>query len=79
VREVRKTKEGFYVFVNGIKDESIDCDECVYYKNGEKDGFCSMSKTKDGKYRCDDKLYLFCGKVCGYWSIGEKSKEGLVR
>lgn len=63
--EVRKDNRQFKVFKDG-KPTSTGCDKCMHYR-GEKD--CGMARDKKGEYRSDDKMYLFCGSVCGYFAL----------
>ena len=51
----------FFVFVDGKPSfELSDCIKCQHYIEY---GDCKIAREKG----CDDKIYPFCGRVCGYF------------
>ena len=54
------TKIGF------VNDEKSVCG-CELCKHFVDEGDCKIAKDEDGNYRNDEKMYPFCGKVCGYF------------
>lgn len=56
----------FFPFIDGEPAHDInDCRHCIH-DNGT--GECEAAKTLP---RGDNKLYLFCGSICGYFTIKE--------
>ena len=66
--EVKMIDHQFAVYIDG-KKSNVGCDRCIH-NNDDKD--CDMAFTKDGNIRSDDKMYAFCGNVCGYFDLGLK-------
>jgi hypothetical protein len=68
----RNMRADFFPFVDGEPRHDINhCQYCVY-DNGT--GECEKAKIvkKD-----DEKLYLFCGSICGYFQIKEELDESI--
>jgi hypothetical protein len=69
------TKEGrhhsadFFPFVDGKPRPDLNhCSYCIF-DNGTDE--CEKAKRIT---KSDDKLYLFCGNICGYFTL--KAREG---
>jgi len=61
----------FFPFVKGKPRYDLNsCDHCMF-DNGT--GECEKAKKIKGQ--SDDKLYLFCGNICGYFEL-QKEDDG---
>jgi len=59
--ELKKINGQYAIYVNG-KESNINCYQCKYYNGEEKD--CKMSSKVP-----DERIYPFCGAVCGYFEF----------
>lgn len=51
----------FFPFVDGVPRYDLKCEDCDFYIDDNTD--CRKAK----EIGTDDKLYPFCGPICGYF------------
>ena len=58
-------RSDFFPFVDGIPRKDLaSCNNCIF-----DNGTDECEKTKEIRNKKDDKLYLFCGAICGYFTL----------
>ena len=62
----------FFVWVDGKPRFDLDCTVCGHYRGDDP---CEMA-VKVGD-EGDDKLYPFCGRVCGYFYLPHIASEAI--
>lgn len=62
-RHGRSCSADFFPFVDSEPRHDINsCDFCIHYNETP-----TCEKAKEIGEKADDKLYLFCGAICGYF------------
>lgn len=58
----------FFPFVDGKPRHDLNnCENCVFWNFDDKLGICDKARELNGE--SDDRLYPFCGDICGYFKL----------
>jgi hypothetical protein len=61
-------RSDFFPFVNGEPRFDITCRNCMHFRGGDVDCVKATEVGEQG----DDKIYPFCGVICGYFTLNDE-------
>ena len=60
-------RSDFFAFVDGKPRPDINCRDCIHFVDDE------TNCLKAQEVGADDKIYPFCGQICGYFDLKDGS------